>query len=177
MKDVFVVRNHQIEYELFKVARFCIFSEFLKDAGTICEIGAGSCQNLFLLSDMYPSKNIVGLDWTQATTKIAGVLNQYVSNKISAGVFNMLEPDTRKIPKGAAILTVHALEQIGTGYVKLVDSILPTWPSVVVNYEPINELYDTDNIMDFLAYFIFRSEKISERLFALVFKNLNLTAG
>jgi hypothetical protein len=64
----------------------------------------------------------------------------------------MLEPDPAvTIEPGAAVVTIHALEQIGDRHAALIDWLIAARPSVVVHYEPIVEFYDPRNVTDYLS--------------------------
>ena len=62
-KDLVVSPNLQLEHDLFTVARHYLFQRYLSPFSSIYEFGCGSGQNLFLLSELFPDKEIVGLDW------------------------------------------------------------------------------------------------------------------
>ena len=115
------------------------------------ELGCGSCQNLFLLSELFPRKKLVGLDWTHASQEIARELSNH-GRQVRGLNFDMLDPRMDdSLPRGSAVLTVHALEQIGTKHEKLLSFLLNSNPSIVVHYEPIVEFYDKNNLLDYLA--------------------------
>ena len=61
-KGLVVPKNPDLEYELFTVVRYIIFNRYLMPFKDVYEIGAGSCQNLLLLSSLFPDKNLFGLD-------------------------------------------------------------------------------------------------------------------
>jgi hypothetical protein len=62
-KGLIIPDNLNLEYDLFVLARFLIFSKYLEPYQTIYEFGCGSCGNLLMLSEMFPDKRFVGLDW------------------------------------------------------------------------------------------------------------------
>jgi hypothetical protein len=144
--------NSQLEYELSMIARLCLFYSYLKDAGTVCELGCGTCANLLLLSRLYPNKRLMGLDWTTTSKKIAEELGRRLDRDISGHVFDMLDPDSSfTIPEGAAILSIHAFEQLGRDFDKTLAFILDARPSLVVQYEPVFDFYVSDRLLDHLA--------------------------
>jgi len=151
--------NTGLEYDLFVLARQMIFNTYLRPFETIYEIGCGSCQNLFLLSLMFPGKKLIGLDWTPSSVDIAGFLSASSGMRIEGHLFDMLCPfgSNMEISEGSAIVTIHALEQIGSEYGRLLEYLIESKPGVVVHYEPIREFYDEDNVLDYLA--ILYSEK------------------
>ena len=150
--DVVTSDNPQLEHDLFVLARRLLFGTYLAGATTIYEIGCGSSNNLWLLSEMFPHARIVGLDWVRPAVLLATELGQATGRRIEGQRFNMLEPDRLFTPEpGAAFVTVHALEQIGDRHGALLDWLEAARPSVVLHYEPIVEFYDPANLLDYLA--------------------------
>ena len=150
--DVLVSENPQIEYDLFVLARRLLFGTYLRGAKTIYEVGSGSSNNLWLLSEMFPDANIVGLDWVPPAVQLATELGQATGRRIEGRQFNMMDPDPSFRPEpGSAIVTIHALEQIGDRHGALIDWLVAARPSIVLHYEPILEFYDPANLTDYLA--------------------------
>ena len=150
--DILVSDNPQIEHDLFVLARRLLFGSYLAGASTIYEVGCGSANNLWLLSEMFPHARIVGLDWVQPAVDLATELGQATGRRIAGQRFNMLDPDPSFRPEpGAAFMTIHALEQIGERHGALLDWLEAARPSVVLHYEPILEFYDRANLLDYLA--------------------------
>lgn len=147
-----VSENLNLEHDLFTMARYLIFSRYISSYDYIYELGCGSCQNLLMLSELFPSKNLYGLDWTTASSEIAKYLAKALNRNIEGIVFDMANPSS-KVPlrHGSAVITVHALEQIGTRHENLLSFIIDSRPGIVVHYEPILEFYDEDNVLDQLA--------------------------
>ncbi|MDH3972688.1 MAG: class I SAM-dependent methyltransferase [Deltaproteobacteria bacterium] len=151
-KNLIIPDNPHIEYDLFNLAREVIFTKYLSPYETICEIGCGSCQNLFMLSELYPEKKLIGLDWTLSSSEIAGLLSKTLKRDIEGHLFDMMEPESDlSIKPAGAIITIHAMEQVGTNYGNLLSFILNAKPAIVLHYEPILDFYDENNLLDFLA--------------------------
>ena len=144
--------NEQIEFDLFKLARHCIFDKYLKGYKTVCELGCGSGQNLLMLAELYKDIDITGYDWTCASKKIADHLGESLGRNISGNIYDMLDSSSSfLVPKGSAIVTIHAFEQLGKEYAKVLDDIIDREPGIVVQYEPILDLYDEGDLLDFLS--------------------------
>jgi hypothetical protein len=152
-RRLIVSDNSDIEYQLFTAARYLLFDRYLANWENIYEIGCGSCQNLFLLSEMFPQSNLCGFDWTKASTELAKHLYEHLGRPISAKRFDMLAPSPEiKLEPNSAIVTIHALEQIGTKHEQLISFLLKAKPAIVVHCEPIIEFYDETNLLDYLAF-------------------------
>jgi len=151
-RDLLVCENPQIEYELFVLARRLLFGTYLHGLHAIYEVGSGSSNNLFLLSEMFPAARVVGLDWVMPAAQLATELGQATGRRIEGRRFDMLHPDASfTIQPGAGIVTIHALEQLGDRHAALIDWLIAARPSVVLHYEPILEFYDPANMTDYLA--------------------------
>jgi SAM-dependent methyltransferase len=150
-RSLIVSENLNIEYDLFILARIAIFTKYLAKYCYITEIGCGSCQNLLLLARLFPTAKLIGLDWTKASTGIANDLSRLLKRDIKGLVFNMLSPEKVPLKKGSAIITIHAMEQLGKNYEALLQFILNAEPGIVVHYEPILEFYDEENLFDYVA--------------------------
>jgi hypothetical protein len=68
--------------------------------------------------------------------------------------FNMLTAagDCGPLGTDSAVLTVHALEQLGIGWRPFLDSLLARRPRLFVHIEPLLELYDRSKPLDDLAH-------------------------
>ena len=151
-KQLIVTDNLDLEYDLFILARYLIFNKYLSKAEDIYEFGCGSCQNLLMLSKIFPSKKLYGLDWTCTSARIAKLLSKSQNRKITGVVFDMTHPSPDiTLKPHSAIFTIHALEQLGKEYEKLLLFITAAKPDVVLHYEPITEFYDLNNLLDYLA--------------------------
>jgi len=150
-RSLIVSENLNLEYDLFILARIAIFTKYLAKYRYITEIGCGSCQNLLLLARLFPTAKLMGLDWTNASTGIADDLSRLLNRDIEGLVFNMLSPEKVPLKKGSAIITIHAMEQLGKNYEALLQFILNAEPGIVVHYEPILEFYDEENLFDYVA--------------------------
>ena len=144
---IVVTENLQLEYELFVIARLCLFDRYLKHAETIVELGSGTCSNLLLLSTMFPDVRLVGLDWTLSSSNIADELGRRFSRPIIGRVFDMFAPDPLlEINEGSAIISIHAFEQLGREFKAVLDFVISARPSVVMQYEPILEFYEDTSL-------------------------------
>jgi hypothetical protein len=151
-KKLIVTDNLDLEYDLFTLARYLIFNKYLSKAEDIYEFGCGSCQNLLMLSEMFPSKRLYGFDWTNASVRIAEMLGKSRDRKIEGYVFDMMNPSSKIVLKPhSTVFTIHSLEQLGKEHEGLLSFILASRPDIIMHYEPIMEFYDQDNLLDYLA--------------------------
>ena len=151
-KGLIVSENSSLEYDLFDLARYLIFSRYLSPYDDIYELGCGSCQNLLALSEIYPAKQLHGLDWARPSVEIAKLLARSQGRKISGHLFDMTNPAPEvTLEPGSAVVTIHAMEQLGSFHRKLLAFLLECRPGLVIHYEPILEFYDRKDPLDLLA--------------------------
>jgi len=151
-KKLIISDNLALEYDLFNLARYLIFLRYLAPYEEIYELGCGSCQNLLLLSELFPAKRLFGLDWASSSVEIANLLARKFNKNVEGMPFDLLNPPPRNIFKpGSAVITIHSLEQIGTHYAKLLSLLTDSKLGLVLHYEPVMEFYDENNLLDYLA--------------------------
>lgn len=147
-----VTDNINLEHDLFVLMRIILFRKYLLKFDDVYEFGCGSCQNLLMLSEMFPEKSLHGFDWARPSMGIIETLAGKFGKKVDGRFLDMLNPDpSTTLKPGAAIITIHALEQIGKDHGKLISFLLNSKPGIVVHCEPILEFYDPNNLLDYLA--------------------------
>jgi hypothetical protein len=128
------------EREHLNELRSWLFAKYLDGIDTVHEFGCGSGQNLKALQG---KKNIVGYDWSPAAVDRINAMG-------GKGIlFDMFKPDDVEI-KGA-ILTVHAMEQLGNYWDKFLDLLLSQRPAICIHIEPVEEFYDPEDCLDYLS--------------------------
>jgi hypothetical protein len=140
------------ELAMLGILRVWIGQTFLVDATHIYEFGCGPAHNLIALAQRYPHKELWGLDWAVASQEIIETLAVRHGFRMRGERFDMLAPrrDCRLAPE-AAVLTMGALEQLGTAFQLFLEYLLDQRPRVCVHVEPIDELYDRAVLFDHLA--------------------------
>jgi SAM-dependent methyltransferase len=141
------------EHDLFAVLRRVVFARWCADAARVVELGCGTGANLVALTEQYPTVEAVGADWTEASQALLAEAARATGRALRGVRFDMFHPARAALPidRAAVVLTVHALEQLGTGFRPLLDWLLARRPRRVVHVEPIVELYDDGLLLDALA--------------------------
>jgi len=151
-KGIILPENAYLEHDLFTIVRSFFFHKYFREFGTAYELGCGSCQNIYALSQMFPRMKIYGLDWSLASNRIAGLINEQVEASVTGLPFDMLDPPMDfEIAPRAIVFSIHALEQLHTDHDALISFLLAKKPSLVFHYEPVLEFYDESNVYDYLA--------------------------
>jgi len=140
------------EFDFFQVFRHWVCVTYLGGASSIFEFGCGSGHSLPVLARMFPTAAIHGLDWAQASAHIIDKMQAVYQWNLFGHLFDLFNPDYSLIvPNNSAFLTFGALEQLGSKYIAFVDFILAKKPNICINIEPLYELYDSNDLLDYLA--------------------------
>lgn len=125
---------------------------FLNDVDHIYEFGCGPAHNLVALAKLFPQKQYYGLDWAQTSQEIIIKIVTSSKIKISGHHFDMFTPDyTFQLKSNSAVFTNGALEQLGTHHEQFFQYLLKMSPKICIHVEPIYELYNQENLIDYLA--------------------------
>jgi len=138
-----------------------LFDQYLRDVEAVYEFGCGPAYNLFRAREYNPSADLWGLDWAESSQKIIDKLaEEGFDRKLFSHKFDYFNPDKDfKLKKNSVVFTVASLEQIGDRYGAFVDYLLENKPDVCINVEPIGELLDEDNLLDYLSVEYFKKRK------------------
>lgn len=138
--------------KVYTAYRSWVFKRFLHDVDAVYELGCGSCDNLALLARLYPDKQLFGFDVTKSAVGITEELAR-AGVRIEGGMFDLARPDPgRRLVPRSALVTVAAMEVVGTRYEAFVDWALEQGPVRCVHLEPISEFYDRTKLADALAW-------------------------
>lgn len=116
-----------------------VFKKYLWNCKHVYEFGCGTGHNLKRLN----KKSIVhGLDWANPKYPYFDFFNPKGNIEPNSGVY-----------------TVAALEQTGIRYKKFVKYLLLKNPCIVLHVEPIEELLDPTNLLDYLSLRYFKKRR------------------
>ncbi len=138
-----------------------LYEKYMSDATAVYEFGCGTGHHLLQLREVNPTAKLFGLDWTEASQ---GIITEMVKKGILKNAegrkFNFFEPDQSLQFEGNSVAyTVAALEQVGGRHTAFVDCLIEKKPKLCVHVEPIYELLDPANLLDFLSIEYFRKRK------------------
>lgn len=140
------------EVNFFAVLKTWLFRSYLTDIPNVYEVGCGTGVHLVTLAQMFPQKRLFGLDWAAASQDILKAIATKYGWPIEGRHFDIFNPDPElDLMPDSAVLTIHSLEQIGDGIRPLLDYLLRQKPKICISVEPLVELYDPSNLMDYLA--------------------------
>jgi hypothetical protein len=144
--------NPNFETAFVTVLRMVLFKKYFEQARSIYEFGCGTGLNLIAAGEMFPDKNLFGLDWCTSSCAIIDQLRKSKQLNIHGQLFDMYEPDNSlEIGEEDAVLTVGALEQLGSGFQPFLEFLLSKKPQVCLHLETMNELYTRKTAADFIT--------------------------
>lgn len=147
-----ISEDDRFEFNFFRVLRYWVCNKYLKGKDAIFEFACGSGHNLPIIAELFPNAELYGIDWAEASVKIVDKIGEEYDWKMKGHLFNMFAPDYNlQVSSNSAFITFGGLEQLGNNYHKFIDFILTKKPSICINIEPIYELYNHDNLIDYLG--------------------------
>lgn len=146
------------EYNMLAVIQYWLFDKYLRLSNYIYEFGSGTGHNLLRVREVNPSAEIWGLDWARSSQEIIQKIRlEKADPNLNALNFDFFNPDTNfELNKKSAIFTVAALEQIGDNFQPFIDYLLKNKPEICIHIEPIAELLDENNLLDYLSIQYFK---------------------
>ena len=152
MGEYILPNEKNFEHEYFKIYREWLFEKYFSDFDSIYDIGCGSSYNLIELTKKFPNKKIYGFDFVQPSVDIVNEIAKFYNLNAEGKIFDITNPDHNiHLDENSLIFTSGCVEQVGANYEKFIDYILEMKPKLVVNNEPIYELYDQNILFDYLA--------------------------
>lgn len=146
------VENNSFESDFVNIIRLYLFNKYCKNINTLYEFGAGTGVNLVAASKIFPRIKLVGLDWANSSIEIINSLKEKLRINISGKRMDLFNPDKKyKLNKNSAILTIGTLEQLGRDFESFINYLLENRPTICIHLETLYELYDQDNLLDYLA--------------------------
>ena len=155
--------NPNFELDYLSVFRLWLFRTYLKEFDAIYEFGCGTGFNLVVLAQLYPEKELHGLDFIPSSRDLVNLIGEVYGWKMTGHHFDMLYPDEDfKIGDNSAILTIGAVEQLAGNFESFLQFLLKHQPRLCIHVEPTIELYDENNLVDYLAIKFHRKRGYSE---------------
>lgn len=144
--------NPQFEWEFFQIYRYWFFNRFLQDVSSIYEFACGTGYNFVALNQLYPDKQLYGLDWAQSAVDLVNQLAVSQGYNLQGRTFDFFQPDDNcNLNANSGVLTICGLEQVGENFDIFLDYLLKHQPDICVHMEPWFESYDENNLVDYLA--------------------------
>lgn len=144
--------NPNFELDYYSVFRKWLFMTYFRDFRNIYEFGCGTGFNLVALSQLYPDKSLYGTDFVKTSADLVNEIGRVHNIKLKGSIFDMIHPDKSfKLKEGSLIFTIGAIEQLASKFEAFLQYLLNNNPELCVHVEPIVELYEENNLIDYLA--------------------------
>lgn len=145
------------EWNYFRALRTWIFKKYLIECNSFYEFGCGTGHNLYELRLLYPEMELHGFDFVPAACELVNNMG------IQGHLFDMTDPDeTVKYNEKSVVFTAGSIEQLAGNYEPFLQFILKHKPSMCINIEPVIELFDDTNLMDYLVIDFYRKRGYTE---------------
>lgn len=141
-------------YRYDQLLRRIVLAKYLKGQKKVVELGCGTGTSQLMLAELLPEAELVASDWSPPSQGIIRAMSDYLKRPIRPVCFNMLTLegwDELTVDTDSAVVTVHALEQLGDGCRKLLDRLVASKPKLCVHLEPVLEFYDASIPFDDLV--------------------------
>ncbi|MCM8797734.1 MAG: class I SAM-dependent methyltransferase [Candidatus Omnitrophica bacterium] len=149
--------NPNFEFDFFSIFRQWLFKKYFSDSKNIYEFGCGTGFNLVALAQLYPDRNLYGTDFVTASVALVNRIAKVYRLKLKGSIFDMINPDeTFRLKKSSLIFTIGAIEQLAGKFESFLQYLLRNGPDLCVHVEPTLELYDENNLADYLAIMFHR---------------------
>ena len=147
-------QTEYFDYKLHIIIVDAILNEYVGNSfNNLYEFGCGPSYHLLRFRQFNNNINLIGLDWaTSSQDIIKEIVDLNITDKFQGYNFNYFDinPDI-KISKDSAIFTCASLEQMGDNYKDFVNYLVSQKPDLCINFEPMTELLDEDNLLDKLS--------------------------
>ena len=151
-QDYIIPVSDTFELDFLKVFRLWLFNKYLYNCNPIYEFGCGTGFNLTTLADLFPDKVLKGSDFVPSSVELVNQIGKTYSLNLTGFLFDMITPDTSiKLEEGSGIFTSGAMEQLASKFEDFLQYLLVQSPKICLHIEPTLELYDENNLIDYLA--------------------------
>jgi hypothetical protein len=150
--------SEKFECHSLAIIQDWLFDKYLRNVESVYEFGCGTGHNLLRVRGVNKTASLYGLDWATSSQKI---IERMVQNGIDSNLngkrFDYFNPDeTFKLKAGSAVYTVASLEQVGQRWEKFIEYIIMNKPEICIHIEPISELLNANNLIDYLSIEYFK---------------------
>jgi len=144
--------NSNFELDYYSVFREWLFKSYFSEYTNIYEFGCGTGFNLVVLAQLFPDKKLYGLDFVPSSSKLVNEIAKHYKYNLSGHLFDMINPaPSFKLSNNSVVFTIGAIEQLASKFEKFIQYLLTQPISLCVHVEPTIELYNENNLVDYLA--------------------------
>ena len=146
------------DYILHEIIFDIVIENYFSHVSNIVEFGCGPAYHLLKTRKFNKDAFLYGLDWATSSQDIITEISKMgIETKIYGRNFDFYKPDyTFNIPSNSGVLTIAALEQVGSNFEPFLQYLLDKKPNIVVHLEPIEEVLENGNLIDNLSVLYFK---------------------
>lgn len=135
-----------------------LFDKYVRDVSAVYEFGCGTGHNLLRVRGVNKYASLCGLDWAEASQNIIERLALHkIDHNIKAKRFDYFNPDDSfNLEQDSIVYTVASLEQVGARWKSYIEYILRKRPKLCIHIEPVAELLDQTQFIDYLSIEYFK---------------------
>lgn len=146
-RGIIKARTPWFDYKLHSYFVDGIIFRYLGDIKRVIEIGCGTGYHLYRFNQTFPKNQYLGTDWATSSQEIIAAVG--LSN-VTGQRFDYFHPDGVNM-YNSLLLTIASLEQIQDQYAAFLDYVLDQRPALCVHFEPIAEVLDPNDLIDYLT--------------------------
>lgn len=152
-RDFIIPLSKNFEANSLSLIQDWLFDKYLRKTKNIYEFGCGTGHNLVQLRTINNKATLWGLDWTKSSQNMIDRIRRTgLSHNIHGYNFDFFKPDySFKLDKNGVVITIASLEQTGKKFDRFISYLLKEKPKLCIHIEPIYELLDKNNLLDFLS--------------------------
>jgi hypothetical protein len=170
-QDYIIPSNPTFELDYMNIFILWLFNKYFKDCNPIYEFGSGTGFNLVALSKLFPEKILKGSDFVSSSVELTNQIGKTQNLNISGFLFDMIQPNWDiKLEEGCGILTSGAIEQLASKFDNFLQYLLTNKPKLCIHIEPTIELYDENNLVDYLAMKFYKKRGYTQGLLPAIQK-------
>lgn len=158
--------DQSFEYRIFGLLLDWVIDEWIHEPSKVYEFGCGTGHNLLRVRERYPQAELAGLDWATSSQEVIQLIARGTGDALlDSRRFDYFNPDySLALEDGATVLTVASLEQTGEEFKNFIDYLSTQPVGLVIHVEPIWELLDSSNLLDYLSIRYFRARNYLDGL-------------
>jgi len=162
-QEFIISSNSNFELDFYEIIRDWLFRTYFKKYSCIHEFGCGSGFNLAALATIYPDKFLRGYDYSESSVALLNRIRDVYGFKMKAKNFDIRNPNWDiKLGPDSVVFTIGAIEQLAGNFGEFLDYLIWNKPELCIHIEPIIELYDKYNLIDYLAIKFHRKRGYTE---------------
>ena len=152
--DYVRVAGDRFEFALSHAIKVLLYTAHIRNGDLVVDLGTGTASNVYLLLKLFDRSEVIGCDWARQSNELTDQVGMHFGKRARGASLDMLTLDgLARLGdfSGGVVVSVHAFEQLGSGFASILSAILEGRPRLVIQIEPILENYNPDLLVDYLA--------------------------